>query len=260
MKNTKLLIVGLVMLMAVVARAELVKKPIEYKQGDATLRGYLVYDDKTTDKRPGIVVVPEWWGLNDYVKHRAEQLAELGYVALAADIYGDGQTTEDPKEAGKIATRFREDRKLMRDRVTAALDTLKSQPQVDTTKTAAIGYCFGGTCVLELARSGANVNGVVSFHGALDTPAPAKSGDVKAKVLVLHGADDPMVPQDQVQSVEKEFKDAKVDVKVVQYPGAVHGFTNPEADKRGINGLGYNKEADEKSWTAMKEFFEQIFK
>ena len=248
------------MLMGVVARAELVKKPIEYKQGDATLRGYLVYDDKTQDKRPGIVVVPEWWGLTDYPKHRADQLAELGYVALAADIYGEGQTTEDPKEAGKLAGKFRQDRKLMRDRVRAALDTLKAQPQVDTSKTAAIGYCFGGTCALELARSGADVNGIVSFHGALDTSTPAKSGDVKAKVLVLHGADDPMVSQEQVQNVEKEFKDAGVDVKVVQYPGAVHAFTNPDADKHNIKGVAYNKEADEKSWQAMKEFFETIFK
>jgi len=248
------------MSMGVIARAELVKKPIEYKQGDATLRGYLVYDDKTSDKQPGVVVVPEWWGLTNYEKHRAEQLAELGYVALAADIYGDGQTTDDPKEAGKMAGKFRGDRKLMRDRVRAALDTLKAQPQVDPSKTAAIGYCFGGSCVLELARSGADVNGVVSFHGALDTPMPAKKGDVKAKILVLHGADDPMVSQEQVQAVEKEFTDAGADLKVVQYPGAVHAFSNPDADKHNIKGVAYNKEADEKSWQAMKELFEQIFK
>jgi dienelactone hydrolase len=260
MNNRIIMLVGWVLLVGTLARAELVKKPIEYKQGDATLRGYLVYDDKTQGKRPGIVVVPEWWGLTDYPKHRADQLAELGYVALAADIYGDGQTTEDPKEAGKLAGKFREDRKLMRDRVQAAFDTLKAQPQVDGTKTAAIGYCFGGTCVLELARSGADVNGVVSFHGALDAPMPAKSGEVKAKVLVLHGADDPMVPQEQVQAMENEFKDAGAEVKVVQYPGAVHAFTNPDADKHNIKGIAYNKEADEKSWTAMKEFFEQIFR
>ena len=249
-----------VVLLASTAGAELQRKPIEYKQGDATLKGYLVYDDRAQEKRPGVVVVPEWWGLNDYVKGRADQLAQLGYVALAADIYGDGQVTTDPKEAGKLATKFRGDRELLRARTQAALDTLKAQPQVDPSKTAAIGYCFGGTAVLELARSGADVNGVVSFHGGLDTPMPAKQGQVKAKVLVLAGGDDPMVPKEQVQGLEKEMKDAGADVVVTSYPGAVHSFTNPDADKLGMKGIGYNKEADEKSWQAMKDFFERIFK
>jgi dienelactone hydrolase len=248
------------LLAATVARAELVKKEIAYKQGDATLKGYLVYDDAKPDKRPGVVVVPEWWGLNDYAKHRADMLAELGYVALAADIYGNGEVTTDMKRAGELAGKFKGDRDLLRARIKAALDTLKSQPQVDATKTAAIGYCFGGTTVLELARSGADVNGIVSFHGALDAKQPAKKGEVKAKILVLTGADDPMVPAEQVKGLEQEMKDAGADVKVVSYPGAVHSFTNPDSSKLGVKGMGYNKEADEKSWQAMKEFFEQIFK
>jgi dienelactone hydrolase len=259
MRNTNI-IIACVLLIAATSRAELVKKPIEYKQGDATLKGYLVYDDKVPEKRPGVVLVPEWWGLNDYVKGRAEQIAQLGYVALAADIYGDGHVTTDPNEAGKLAGKFRSDRNLLRARTQAALDTLKARPQVDPSKTAAIGYCFGGTAVLELARSGADVNGVVSFHGGLDAPMPAKKGDVKAKILILTGGDDPFAPKEQVQAAEKEFKDAGAEVKVVTYPGAVHAFTNPNADKVGIKGIGYNKEADEKSWEEMKNFFDRVLK
>ncbi len=253
-------VVATLLLVSGIAHAELVKKPIEYKQGDATLKGYLVYDDAKTEKRPGVVVVPEWWGLNDYIRHRAEMLAELGYVALAADIYGNGEETTDMKRAGELAGKFKGDRELLRARVKAALDTLKDQPQVDSAKTAAIGYCFGGTAALELARSGADVNGVVSFHGGLDAPMPAKKGEVKPRILVLTGADDPLVPPEQVQGLEKEMSDAGADAKVVAYPGAVHAFTNPDSTKLGVKGIGYNKEADEKSWQAMKEFFEQIFK
>jgi dienelactone hydrolase len=253
-------IVAALLITSGIAHAELVKKTIEYKQGDATLKGYLVYDNAKTEKRPGIVVVPEWWGVNDYAKHRADMLAELGYVALAADIYGNGEVTTDMKRAGELATKFKADRELLRARVKAALDTLKEQPQVDQSKLAAIGYCFGGTAVLELARSGADVNGVVSFHGALDTPMPAKKGEIKPKILVLTGADDPMVPPEQVKAFEKEMSDAGADAKVVAYPGAVHSFTNPDSSKLGVKGMGYNKEADEKSWQAMKDFFEQIFK
>jgi dienelactone hydrolase len=260
MRNTIAILIGLLLMLGSTARAELVKKPIEYKQGDATLKGYLVYDDKSEGKRPGIVVVPEWWGLNDYIKHRADQLAELGYVALAADIYGDGQVTTDAKEAGKLAGKYRGDRNLLRARAQAALDTLKAQPQVDPSKIAAIGYCFGGTAALELARAGADLNGIVSFHGGLDTDMPAKKGEVKPKILILTGGDDPMVPKKQVQAAEKEFKDAGADVKVITYPGAIHAFTNPDADKFGIKGIGYNKEADEKSWQEMKEFFDRVLK
>lgn len=247
------------LLVASIARAELVKKEIDYKQGDATLKGYLVYDDSKTGKRPGIVVVPEWWGLNDYPKHRADMLAELGYVALAADIYGNGESTMDPKRAGELAGRFRSDRELLRARVQAAINTLKEQPQVDPNNLAAIGYCFGGTAVLEAARTGADLKGVVSFHGGLDFPEPVKKGDVKAKVLVLTGGADPNVPPARVHAFEKEMKDAGADIRVISYPGAVHAFTNPEADKYKIKGIGYNKEADQKSWEEMKKFFNEIF-
>ncbi len=251
---------GALLLLSGTARAELVKKEIDYRQGDATLKGYLVYDDAVQGKRPGIVVVPEWWGLNEYAKHRADMLARLGYVALAADIYGNGESTTDFNRAGELAKRFQDNRQLVRERVQAALDTLKQQAQVDTGKLAAIGYCFGGMTVLELARSGANVKGVVSFHGELNTPMPAKPGEVRASVLVLTGADDPIVPPQQVKAFEQEMKNAGADFRVISYPGAVHSFTNPDADKLHNKALGYNKEADEKSWEAMKEFFAEIFK
>ncbi|HEX8524351.1 MAG TPA: dienelactone hydrolase family protein [Tepidisphaeraceae bacterium] len=258
-RNVAVALIAL-LLAANVSRAELVKKQIDYKQGDATLKGYLVYDDAKTGKRPGVVVVPEWWGLTDYPRHRADMLAELGYVAFAADIYGNGETTTDPKRAGELAGKFRGDRELLRTRVQAAVDELKKQEQADSDKLAAIGYCFGGTAVLEAARTGAPLKGVVSFHGGLDFPQPPHEGQIKAKVLVLTGDADPMVPPEQVKKFEQEMKNVGADVKIERYPDAVHAFTNPNADKVGIKGIGYNKEADEKSWQAMKQFFEQNLK
>ncbi len=240
------------------ARAEIKTETIEYKDGDATLKGFIAYDDAVQGKRPAIVVVPEWWGVNDYVKSRAEQLAKLGYVAFVADIYGDGFSTTDPKVAGEKMNEAVKNH-WRRSRGKLALVELLKNNNVDADNVAAIGYCFGGGVALEMARAGENLKGVVSFHGSLGTDKPAQLGDVKGKILICAGEADPMVKMAQVQAAEKEFKDANVDVKVITYPDAKHAFTNPDADKFGIDGIAYNKAADEKSWKDMKAFFADIF-
>jgi len=232
---------------------------VEYKQGDAVLEGYLAYDDALSGKRPGILVVHEWKGLNAYAKHRADMLAQLGFVAFAADIYGKGVRPQTVAEASAESTKFKEDRALLRARVNAGFDVLKSQPNVDTSKLAAIGYCFGGTAVLELGRSGADVNGIVVFHGGLSTPTPQDARNIKAKVLALQGAADPFVKPEEVAAFEKEMQDAHVDYRLIKYPGAMHGFTNP--DNKGVNPPGalYNEAADKASWQEMQKFFKSIF-
>jgi dienelactone hydrolase len=243
---------------ALLARAEIKTQTVEYRDGDTTLKGYLAYDDAVEGKRPGIVVVPEWWGLNDYAKSRTEQLAKLGYVAFAADMYGDGFNTTDQKLAGQKAGEAKK-ADLLAKRGGLALEQLKKDPHVDPTKTAAIGYCFGGSTVLEMARRGQDLLGVVSFHGVLDTEHPAQDGAVKAKILVCQGDTDPFVPPEQLEKFEQEMKKANANYKVIHYPEAKHAFTNPNADKAGIEGVSYNKAADEKSWQDMQAFFKEIF-
>lgn len=232
---------------------------IEYKVGDTTCKGYLAYDDSTDAKRPGVIIVHEWWGLTDYPKRRAEQLAQLGYVAFCADMFGDGKTTSDPKEAERLITALGKTPDVAAARRQAAFDVLTKQPQVDATRIGAMGYCFGGAQALAMARAGMDLKGVVSFHGSLGTESPAKKGAVKAKVLVCHGAADPMVKAEQVQKFEKEMDDAGVDWEVNVYAHAVHAFTNPDADKFKIPGIGYNAEADRRSWKAMQIFWDEVF-
>jgi len=240
------------------AWAGLKKQIVEYKQGDATLEGYLVYDDAVSAKRPGILIVHEWKGLNDYAKRRADMLAQLGYVAFAADIYGKGVRPQTFADAGAISSKFKANRPLLRARVNAGLDVLKSQTNVDASQLAAIGYCFGGTAVLELARSGADIKGIVSFHGGLSSPTPVDARNIKAKILVLHGTADPFVKSDEVAAFEKEMTDAKVNYRLIKYPGAMHGFTNP--DNKGLPpGALYNESADKASWIEMQKFFKEIF-
>ncbi len=213
---------------------------IEYKQGDATLEGYLAYDDSVSGARPGVLVVHQWLGLTDYEKHRAEQLASLGYVAFCADIYGKGIRPKDTSEAGALAGKFKSDRALLRARVNAGLDALKKNELVDPKRVAAIGYCFGGTTVIELALSGAELNGVVSFHGGLDAPNPADAKNIKCKVLALAGADDPFQKPEDLAAFENEMRDAKVDWQITFYGGAVHAFTQPNPGF--VNaGAKYNK-------------------
>ena len=253
---------GLLMaaLIATGAQAEVRMERIEYRHGDAVLEGYLAYDDAVAGKRPGVLVVHEWWGVNDYAKRRAEQLARLGYVAFALDMYGRGVSTTDAKEAGRLAGIFRNDRPLGRARAAAGLDVLKKRPQVDPTRIAAIGYCFGGSVVLEMARGGADLKGVVSFHGGLATPNPADAKNIKGKVLVLHGADDTFESLAEIAAFQEEMRQAGVDWQMNYYGGAVHSFTNPDAGKAGIKGVAYNEAADRRSWQAMRDFFDEIFK
>lgn len=247
------------LMIPVAALAALKTQVVEYKQGDAVLEGYLAYDDAFTGKRPGVMVVHEWKGIGDYVKQRTEQLAKLGYVAFAADIYGKGIRPTSSKDAATQAGIYRGNRQLLRDRARAGLSILQNNPLTDASRIAAIGYCFGGGAVLELARSGAPVAGVVSFHGNLDTPNKDDAKNIKGKVLILHGALDPLVPQPQVAAFAKEMIDANVDWQFVFYGDAVHSFTNPEAGDDKSKGSAYNKQADQRSFIAMRQFFNEIF-
>ena len=245
--------------MPALVQAAIETRSVEYRQGNTRLVGYLAFPKDVTGPLPGILVVHEWMGLNDYAKHRADQLAELGYIAFAADIYGDGKIAANREEAGKLAGSYKNDRPLLRARVAAGLATLKAQPGVTGDKIAAIGYCFGGTAVLELARSGADIAGVVSFHGGLDTPTSQDAKNIRAKVLALHGADDPYVPADQVAAFENEMRQAGVDWQLIVYGGAVHGFTNPANGTDNSKGAAYNALADARSWVAMQQFFNELF-
>lgn len=257
--KTKALLGLLVLFGSFTAHAKLVNKMVQYKDGDVTMEGYLSYDDKKKNA-PGVLVVHEWMGLDNYVKSRADQLAKLGYVAFAADIYGAGVRPATMDAAGKEAGKYKADLPLLRKRAQLGLDQLLAAPTVDKTRVAAIGYCFGGTTALELARSGADVKGVVSFHGGLATKNLKDAANIKAKVLVLHGADDPFVPVAEMKTFEQEMRDAKVDWQLISYGGAVHKFSNPEAGNDNSKGYAYNEKADKRSWQAMIDFFNEIFK
>jgi len=235
-------------------RAEIKTEVVEYKDGDTTLEGVRVWDDAIKSPRPGVLVVHQWLGLTDYEKHRAEMLAGLGYVAFCADIYGKGVHPKNTQEAGAEATKYKTNRKLLRSRVNAGLEALKKNDLVDAKHLAAVGYCFGGTAVIELARSGADVAGVVSFHGGLDSPAPADGLNIKGKVLACHGADDPYVSAKDLAAFEDEMRQAKVDWTMIKYGGAVHSFTQPMAGNDNSKGAAYNEKADRHSWKAMELF------
>ncbi len=256
----KLILVFLALACAGAVRAAIHTETVEYKQGDTTLEGFVAYDDASKGPRPGVLVVHQWMGLTDYEKHRAEMLAQLGYVAFCADIYGKGIRPQTTAEAGAQAGKYKGDRQLLRARVNAGLETLRQQPQVDPKRIAAIGYCFGGTTVIELARSGADAAGIVSFHGGLDSPTPADGRNIKSKVLVCHGADDPYTKPEDLAAFEKEMRDSKVDWQLIQYGGAVHSFTQPMAGNDNSKGAAYNEKADKRSWEAMKQFLAEIFK
>lgn len=232
---------------------------VDYKQGDTVLEGYLAYDDSSTNLRPGVLIAHEWNGLGEYVEGRARQLAALGYVAFACDVYGKGVRPSTPQESGKTASIYKNDRALTRARMRAGLDELLSNKLVDPKRIAVIGYCFGGMCALELARSGADIAGVVVFHGSLDTPTPTDANNIKCRILALQGGDDPVVNEAAVEAFEKEMRDAHVDWQLVQYGGAVHGYTNPMNGSDPSRGVAYNPEADRHSWAAMQSFFAEIF-
>jgi dienelactone hydrolase len=250
---------GLSALISAPAHAAVFTQVVEYEEGGTALEGYLAYDDASQEKRPGVLVFHEWKGLGPYAMKRAEQLAQLGYVAFAADVYGKGVRPKTNEEAGRTAGIYKKDRALLRRRAQAALDVLAGHPFADPKRLAAIGYCFGGTAALELGRGGADLQGIVSFHGGLSTPNPADAARIKAAVLILHGAADPHVPPAEVEAFRKEMDDAGVRWELVAYEGAVHSFTNPEAGNDPSKGSAYDEEADIKSWMAMRRFFEKIF-
>jgi len=230
---------------------------IEYKEGSTTCEGFAAYDDKS--KRPGVMIVPEWNGVSDYSKKRAQMLADLGYNVLVADVYGKGIRPTTMEACASEAGKYRDNRPLLRARARAALEQLKKLPGTDAGQTAAIGYCFGGMTVLELARDGAEVNGVVSFHGALNTPNAGDAGKIKGRVLALHGADDPLVPPAEVAAFEDEMRKARVDWQFVAYGNAVHSFTNFSLPEGQPGPVSYNKKADQRSWIAMQDFFKELF-
>jgi len=243
-------------LMGGAARAALHTETVTYQDGDAVLKGHLAYDESVEGKRPGALVVHEWYGLTKHPQESAQKLALLGYTALAVDMYGDGKVAKDTKEAAALAGNIKQHPELARSRFEAALETLRKHPTCDPDRVAAIGYCFGGTVVLEMARSGLDLAGVVSFHGGLTSAVPEAERTIKAKVLVCHGADDPHVPRDDVEAFEEEMRRAGADWQFISYGGAVHSFTNPDADSEGAR---YHPLAARRSWEAMRNFLREVF-
>jgi len=242
------------------ASAAVKTKNVDYKIGNDTFEGYLAYDDASTAKRPGVVIYPAWTGISANEETHARMLAKLGYVAFVADTYGKGIHPKPPKEAGAEAGKYLKDRNLYRQHAEAGFDILRKNPMVDTKRLAAMGYCFGGAGALELARSGADLKGIVTFHGDLSTPTPDDAKNIKGRVLVLHGADDPIVPAAAVQGLEKEMKDAKVDYEVVLYSNTYHAFTDPAAGSDPAHGSAYNPESANRSWIAMRDFFHEVLR
>ncbi|MEM8843841.1 MAG: dienelactone hydrolase family protein [Pseudomonadota bacterium] len=262
MKNSQSILLIVTLLLATSLCADVVTKHIDYQVDGAQLQGYLATPEGLVKPTPGILVVHEWWGHNEYARRRAEMLAELGYIAFSLDMYGDNKVADHPDDAKKYMQEATRDPKILIDRFNAALDLLKQQNHIDPDNIAAIGYCFGGAVVLNMARAGSEIQAVVSFHGALATQNPAVKDEVKAKVLVLHGGNDALVPEDQVEAFEKEMKAANVDYELVTYDGVDHSFTNPGADEIGEKyslPVSYDKEADENSWQHMKDFLKEVF-
>lgn len=232
-------------------------RALEYTEGSTVLEGWVAQPKFFDGKVPGVLVIPDATGVEDFSKGRAGELAKLGYVALVADIHGKGVRPTDPGALAAEAGKYLTDRKLFRQRLVAALEELKKQPNVDPGRLFAIGYSFGGTGVLELARAGADVKGIVSFHGGLDSPTPEDGKNIKARVLILHGEADPVAGELDLAAVTAELHEAKVDWKVIRYSGAEHSFTNPAAATDDTPGHAYSKSADEESWRAMETFLEE---
>ena len=251
-------IAGLVALVAGQEPAAIKSEIVDYSHGDVALQGYMAWNPAIAGKRPAVMIIHEWKGHGDYVRRRADQLARLGYLAFAADMYGKGVFAKDHEEAGKLAGAFFNDRKLMRERAAAGLEALKKHALCDPTRLAAMGYCFGGTTALEMARAGLDLRGVASFHGMLGTPVPAK--EIKARVIVFHGKDDKFIPEKDVKAFEEEMKAAKANLEFIAYDGAVHSFTVKEAGDDPSKGMAYNEKADKESWTKLESFLKEIFK
>ncbi len=243
----------------VAATAAVKTDRVEYRDGDTALTGYLSYDDSIAEPRPGVLVIHEWWGLNDYAKKRAEMLAELGYVAFAADMYGDNKVTAHAEDAKGWMMQITENVDAWQRRAIAGLDVLKSSPKVNPEHIAAIGYCFGGATVMQLAYAGADLDGVVSFHGSLPPATPEQQKNIHIPILVAHGAQDGFVPPERITAFQNALEEAGADWQMMIYSGARHGFTNPGAAAYGIDGIQYDAKADARSWALMQSFFNEIF-
>jgi dienelactone hydrolase len=255
----RFLAVAMLCLSIKLSQAEVKTSVIEYDHAGTKLKGFLAYDDATSGKRPGVLVVHEWWGLDDHAKDRAKKLAKLGYVAFCPDMYGEGKVVDHPKDAGEMAGMVRKNVQEWRGRANAGLKVLASQPQTDDTKLAAIGFCFGGSTALQLAYSGANLKAVATFHAALPAPSEAEGKAIKASVLVCHGADDSFISADSIAKFKAALNTAHVPLQFESYPGTVHSFTVEGADARKVPGMAYNKNADETSWKQMNELFSKAF-
>jgi dienelactone hydrolase len=242
-----------------IAQGAIITKTISYRQGGVELQGYLAYDDQLKGKRPGVLIVHEWWGLTDYIRKRTEQLASLGYVAFAADMFGKNKVTDHPKQAQAFMEQVTKNIDAWRRRALAGLSILRKQPNVDSNRIAAVGYCFGGSTVQQLAYGGADIRGIVSFHGSLVLPPASTVRPIKAKFLICHGAADPFTKPAMIPAYIAAMNSSEIDWQMDIYGHAKHAFTNPGVDKYGMPQLGYNAHADFRSWEAMKQFFNEIF-
>ncbi|MBS0525429.1 MAG: dienelactone hydrolase family protein [Proteobacteria bacterium] len=250
--------------MAATANAEIQEKPVTYSDGTTTMKGFVVYDDAIKTKQPGIVMIHEWWGITPHIHNEAKKFAQQGYTAFIADMYGEAKTADNPKDAGALSSSVMKDPKAMESRFNAAKAELAKQAWVNPQRIGAVGYCFGGAVVLNMARAGDDLRAVAGFHASLglNTPAPAP-GTVKARVLILNGADDPFVKKEQYEALRKDFDAAKADYRIVTYPGAVHAFTNPEATALGEKfnlPLKYDAKADQESKAEAAKLFAATLK
>ena len=259
MKLRYMIIILAVIMITGTANAKVVTRAIDYLHGDVKLQGFLAFDDTITGKMPGVLIVHEWWGLNNYARGRAEELARMGYIAFALDMYGKGKSTDHPEEASAWMKTVNNNVELWQQRASAGLEVLKKQPKVDFSRIAAIGYCFGGATVQVLAYSGTDLKGVVSFHGSLIPPNAEQAGRTRAKILICHGAQDPFNPPDSMEAYVQAMNSSSIDWQLIAYGGSRHGFTNPNADKRGMDALAYNPSADRRSWQHMTAFFNELF-
>lgn len=259
MKRQFLAVVVTAIFLGTTAEAKVVGRAVTYEQGGVQLEGYLAYDDAVTGRRPGVLVVHEWWGLNGYARGRADQLAGLGYVAFAVDMYGKGRVTKHPEQAAAWAKEVNSNIQAWQQRALAGLEVLRKEPMTDPERIAAIGYCFGGATVQQLAYSGADIKGVVSLHGGFVLPPTEQGKQVKARILICHGAADPMAKPGDVEQYIAAMEKSGLDWQLAMYGGAKHSFTNPDADKVGMAGLAYSKSADQRSWADMQVFFKEIF-
>lgn len=250
----------LVLFFSSAVSAAIQTETVRYRDGEQELQGYIAWDDAASGKRPGVMVVHEWWGLNDYAKQRARMLAELGYVAFAVDMYGPDKVTDHPQQAGEWMKMITANQAAWQQRALAGLEQLRKHPKVDTASLAAIGYCFGGATVMQMTYAGADLKGVASFHGSLPVPTEEQAAKISSSIFIAHGNADSFIPTERVLQFQSALDKAGTDWQMTSYGGARHGFTNPSADQYGIENVKYSAAADQRSWAQLQRFFAEIFK